>query len=223
MTQGVMISLFNNAALLLVLSVIYEVSYFVPAKLRRINPIINGFLIVVICVITMSIPFDLQPGVFFDTRSILISITALVFGPIPTMITVAAASIARLAVGGAGTLPGLAVIITSALIGLTWRRWLYPKSKKWRWLSVYVMSLCVHAIILACMLLLPYPDSLNIIRSIAFPLIIIYPVASVLFSLLLMRQQEHTQTCDQLQQSEQKYRRITDNITDTVHDLIRIK
>lgn len=216
MEQTVLNALFNNAALLLVLSVVYEVSYFVPSGYRRLQPVINGFLIALICTAIMSMPFTLQPSVVFDTRSILISVTALIFGPIPTIITVIAAATMRLGIGGTGTLPGIAVIISSALIGLAWRRWLYPKSALGCWLNIYAMSISVHISMLACMLLLPYPDSLDIIRQIALPVMVIYPIASVLLSLLLIRQQEFRDTQDRLNLSEQQYRRIAENISDVV-------
>jgi LytS/YehU family sensor histidine kinase len=89
---------------------------------------------------------------------------------------VVGASVFRLYAGGVGTLPGLLVIITSGMIGLAWRRWLYPKSKKWRWLNTYAMSITVHATMLVCMLTLPYPTNLNVICKIAVPVKLIYPV-----------------------------------------------
>lgn len=155
MGQTVMNALFNNAALLLVLSVIFEVSYLLPSKYHRVKPFINGILIALVCAAIMSMPFKLQTGVIFDTRSILISVTALIFGVIPTLITVAAAATIRLIMGGVGTVPGIAVILTSALIGLAWRRWVYPNSIKRRWLSIYAMSVGVHFSMIACMFLLP--------------------------------------------------------------------
>jgi diguanylate cyclase (GGDEF)-like protein/PAS domain S-box-containing protein len=214
--QTVIKALFNNAALLLVLSVIYEVSYFVTPRFRRVRPVVNGILIALICAAIMGMPFTLEPGVVFDTRSILISVVALIFGLIPTLITVVVAAIIRLLMGGAGTVPGIAVILTSALIGLAWRRWIFPKSTKWRWLSVYAMSLCVHVTMLACMLLLPSPDNLIVIRAISWPVMVIYPIASVLLGLLLIRQQEYRSAQIQLMHSEQLYRRIAENISDVV-------
>ncbi|MHB1454415.1 MAG: PAS domain S-box protein [Saccharofermentanales bacterium] len=154
--------------------------------------------------------FYTSTRVFFDTRSILISVTALTFGLIPTLITVVIATIVRLIIGGAGVLPGLAVIMTSSLIGLSWRRWSYPKLTKWRCLNVYLMSLVVHATMLACMLLLPYPNNLNTIYKIALPVMIIYPLASVLLSLLLIRQQELRYTQNQLKQSEERFKLLFD-------------
>jgi len=205
MIADVLINLIRNAALLLVLTVIYEFAYLVPSEYRRLRPVLSGLLISVVCVVIMSIPLNIQSGVIFDTRSILISVTALMFGPISAAIVVAAAILYRLSIGGIGVLPGLAVILSSALIGLFWWRWLYTKSKKWRWLSIYAMSLIVHFIMLDFMLLLPYPDSLNVIRETALPVMLLYPVAAVLLSLLLMRQQALRGIQDQLKQSEKRF------------------
>jgi diguanylate cyclase (GGDEF)-like protein/PAS domain S-box-containing protein len=205
MEHAVLIALLNNAALLLMLSVIYEATYFIPNKYRRFQNFISGILVAIICVAIMSVPFTIQPGIVYDTRSILISVTGLIFGPVPTIITVVAASVLRLSSGGAGAIPGLAVIVSSALIGLAWRRWLLPKTRKLRWLSTYAMSVIVHLVMIACMLLLPYPDNLKIISQIFLPVMLIYPVASVLLNMLLIRQQEIRGTQDQLKQSEERF------------------
>ncbi len=210
MERDIMIALLNNATLLLFLSVIYEVTYIVPSRFRRIQPIFSGIFIALICSAVMRMPLTLQSGIVFDTRSILISVAALIFGAIPAFITVAVAAIVRLSMGGVGLLPGIAVIITSALIGLAWRRWLYPKSTKWRCLIVFAMSIVVHAVMLACMLLLPYPDNQNVIRAITMPVMLIYPVASVLLSLLLMHQQELRRMQKQLKQSEERFKLLFD-------------
>lgn len=216
MDQTVFVPLINNAALLLVLSVIYEATYLLRSKYRNIQPVLNGLLIALICVLIMSMPFTLQPGIIYDTRSILICVTALFFGSIPTAVTAAAAVVFRLSLGGSGTLPGIAVIAASALIGLAWRRWLYPKSNKWHWLSIYAMSLTVHIAMLACMLLLPYPESLNVIRKIAVPVMVVYPAASVLLSMLLMRQQDRRRLEDALKESEKKYKSYIENAPDGI-------
>lgn len=210
MNQDVLASLANNAALLLGLSIIYEISYLIPFKNQRFRPIFNGALITLICITIMSIPFTLKPGIIFDTRSILISVTALMFGLVPTLIATVFSVAYRLILGGSGALPGVAVITTSALIGLAWRRWFFPKSKRWNWLTIYVMSVIVHITMLACMLILPYPNNLAVISEIAFPVLLVYPVASILLSLLLIRQQEHRQFQNRLKQSEEKFQLLFD-------------
>ena len=210
MSQPIIIAFFNNAATLLALSVVLNVTDWLPSKYRRIQPYLSGLMIAMICIVIMKMPFTLRPGIVYDTRSILISVTALVFGPIPSTITAVVAAIFRLSMGGAGTLPGLAVIATSALIGLAFRRLVYRKSVKARWLSVLFMSVTVHVVMLACMLLLPYPYRLDIIRQIAPPVMLIYPAASILLSLLLIRQQELKNVQERLQESEERFRTLFD-------------
>ena len=197
-----LIALINNAALLLVLSVIYQQTSQINDKNTKLKQIVNGILISLACIAIMSIPFKLNEGVVFDTRSILISLTALLFGAIPTTITVVVASIFRIVQGGAGALPGVSVIISSALIGSIWRSWIYSKVKKLRWLNVYLMSIVVHVVMIACMNLLPYPDRINVIKEITFPVLLIYPVVSVLLYLLLTQQQAFLQVQGDLKQSE---------------------
>lgn len=208
MDQVVSIALANNVALLLVLSIIYEFSYVVPSKYQRFRPFFNGVLISLICLIIMLMPFTLTEGIVFDTRSILISVTALMFGPIPALLTVITASVTRIIMGGSGTWTGLAVIFSSALIGLAWRRWLYPKFGKWRWLNIYMMSLIVHGVMLLCTLLIPYPVNLTVINQIAAPVMIMYPLASVALGLLLLRQQARRRIEEQLAQSEARFQQL---------------
>ena len=201
------VALVNNAALLLVLSVIFEVVYLIPVRLRRLKPLLDGVFIALICVVIMSRPYVLTAGLVFDTRSILISVTALVFGPVPTLITVLAALAYRIFLGGVGVLPGLCVIVESALIGLMWRRLLHPKARL-RWLNVYLMSVAVHVAMLALMFLLPYPDGLHTVKAIAVPVLVIYPVASTLLCLLLLGLQATKRIQGQLKQSEERFRTL---------------
>ncbi len=210
MDRGVLLALFNNAALLLVLSVVFEVTYFLPSRYHRLQPVFSGILIALICSAVMSMPLKLQSGIIFDTRSILISVTALIFGVIPTVITVLVAVIFRLFVGGIGTLTGISVILSSALIGLAWRRWLYSKSIKRQWLNIFAMSVCVHITMLACMFLLPESDKFHVIRAISIPVMLVYPIATVLLCLLLARQQTLKRTQDQLKQSEERFKMLFD-------------
>lgn len=208
MNQSVFIALVNNAALLIALAVVYELTYPLPARSNKIRQVISGILISIICILIMKIPVALQPGVMIDTRSILISTCALIFGPLPTGVTVISSAAFRLYSGGIGTIPGIGIIVTSALIGSAWRLILYPKSKKWNWLNVYIMSLAVHAAMLICMFMLPYPESISVLRDIGIPVLVIYPVVSILLCLLLLRQQEVRAYQLQLRQSEERFQML---------------
>ncbi len=210
MRWDILIALFNNAILLLALSVVYEATYLFAVKYRRLQKVFSGLLISIICITIMSVPFTLQSGLIFDTRTILISVTALIFGPIPTIITVAVASIFRISVGGVGVFTGLATILSSALIGLTWRRLLYPKSKKLYGLNIYAMGISVSFIMLVFILLLPFPESLNVIGEIIIPVMLIYPIVTVVLSLLLLHQKKISAYQVKLKQSEERFHDLFD-------------
>ena len=211
MDQAVMTALFNNVAILLVLAVVFDAAYFLPFKRSRTRQIFSGLMISMISIAIMNIPFTLQSGIIYDTRSILISVTALVFGPLPTAMFVVTTAVFRVSIGGIGTLQGLGVILTSALIGLAWRRWIYPKATKWKWVSVLLMSIAVHVAMLACTLLIPYPESRDVLNMIALPVLFIFPVVTVLLCNLLMRQQAFRNEHAQLAQSEARFKMAYQN------------
>ncbi len=205
MQQAAIITLLNNAALLVILSIIYELTHHMFIQPYK-NQVASGILSALTCIAIMLMPFKLIPGVVFDTRSILISVTALVLGPLPTIITIIPAIIFRILQGGIGVLPGITVILTSAIIGSIWRRWLHLKTKKLHWLNTYVMGLTVHITMIACMFLLPYPNSINVVREITLPVLIIYPAATVALYLLLTKQEAFWHIRDELKKSEEKFR-----------------
>lgn len=206
MHQATITALLNNAALLVILSVIYELTYLVFPN-PRIKQTANGILVALACIAIMSVPFEFIPGVFFDTRSILISVSALIFGPVSTIITIITAIIFRMIHGGIGSVAGISIILTSAVIGYIWQRWVLPKTKRrLRWLYVYLMGFTVHVVMIACIFLIPYPESINVIREVALPIMIIYPAATVLLYLLLSKQQAFWQMRDELKQSEEQYK-----------------
>jgi diguanylate cyclase (GGDEF)-like protein/PAS domain S-box-containing protein len=198
-------ALLNNATLLLALSIIQEVSYQIPNKYSKYRPILNGLFTSFICIAIMSMPLVLKDGVIFDTRSILMSITALTLGLVPTVITAFVAMMYRIAIGGPGVYAGIATILSSAFIGLMWRGYVYPKFKKFRHINIYIMSVIVHAAMLACQLLIPYPYNINVIKEIALPVMLIYPIASVLLAIMLIHQQERRKIEDDLRESEARY------------------
>jgi len=209
MQQATINALLNNAALLVILSVIYELTYHVfPRSFTK--QVANGVLVTVTCIGIMSVPFKLTPGIVFDTRSILISVTALIFGPVTTIITIVPAIVFRLLQGGIGAVPGVAVILSSAGIGTLWRWWLNSKARKLRWYDVYFMGLAVHITMMACMLLIPYPENMTVVREVTLPIMLIYPVATVLLCLLLTKQQIFWQLRDELKQSEERFRMFFD-------------
>lgn len=211
MNRDMFLAMANNATLLLTLTIVYELRGLLSRRLEKYRDVLAGFLIGLIGIAIMSIPFVLRPGLVYDTRTILISITALTYGPVPTLIVVLMTGLFRVWSGGIGVAPGLATIASSAIIGLLWRAYAYRQERRFRWLNVYVFSVIVHLAMLACMLLLPRPIAIETIRNIALPVLLIYPVASVLYSLLILRQQDKAEAVQKQLEAEAQYRSLFEN------------
>ncbi len=209
MNPNIWIGMVNNAALLLSLFVINEISGLIATNKEGMRASINGLLVAGIGLVIMSNPYPLYAGIFFDTRSILLSVTALIFGLIPVAIASFITAFYRVLMGGPGVFAGVMSILTSAGIGLLWRKRVFKRNEKRRLICLYLMGLVVHGVMLLDMWLLPMAQRFTVIGVIAMPVMLIYPVVTVLLAELLLHQEE-------IRSKEEKYRRLTENIMDVV-------
>ncbi len=210
MDLELLLGILRNALLMLGLFVIYELSYLFPAHWQRARLVATALLAAGICLVIMMNPYVMGPGMVYDTRTIVISVIALSFGPLPTAVTVVLAIAYRWWLGGIGMWMGIATILASALIGLIWRRAIFPRSLqvRWKWLNLYFMGLAVHLALLACMRLLPTQIMWTSLRQMALPVMVVYPLATVLLGMLLLHQRERTETIAQLRQSEERFQTL---------------
>jgi PAS domain S-box-containing protein len=196
MSRDALLSLVNNAALLLALGVLYDAlplrqSPRVGRWARRGAEVGAGLALGAIGMAVMLTPWHFGSGVVFDTRSILLSLAGLFFGLLPTLIATLMTVALRFAQGGPGVWTGIAVIVTSSALGLAWRRWRPPMNTPLlptpRAGELYLLGLAVHVAMLLWMLTLPSGLARTALSAIALPVLAIYPVATVLLGLLLRR------------------------------------
>lgn len=211
MNTNLTMQLINNVAMLMALSIVYEISYLLPAKWKKRNDACKGVFIGLIGVAIMSMPFQLSDGLFFDTRTILMSVTALLFGWFPAAVAAVITIIYRIMIGGSGTPPGIATITVATLLGLLWRYKILKDHQKYRWLTVYLMGLAVHVGMLACMFTMPLELALSTLGEISLPVMVIYPVGTVLLSLLLFHQKERNEGLIRISEAEQRYKSLFEN------------
>jgi PAS domain S-box-containing protein len=211
MSNSIILPMVNNAALLLSLSIIYEISYIFRLRLKRFVFVFNGILIGLIGIAIMSFPFILSPGLFFDTRTILIGVAALIFGLVPASIASVMTIFYRIMIGGIGALPGCATIAVSLVIGLLFRRFVMLERTRFRWLKLYGFGIIIHIAMLACMLLMPWDTALFTLGQISLPVMLIYPVVVVLLALLLLRQTEYNKAMTHVSEAESRYKSLFKN------------
>src|SRR6185503_10606308 len=88
----------------------------------RLQQLIAGLLLGVIGISIMLTPWQFAPGIFFDTRTVLLNIVGLFFGAIPTVVSLAVMVAWRLIQGGPAAFTGIVGMIVAAALGLLWRR-----------------------------------------------------------------------------------------------------
>jgi diguanylate cyclase len=203
--------LVENMLLLLGMSVLYEFGYLFVRFRFRTGPILTGLMIGFIGIVIMTHPYELSNGIVFDSRSILIGVAALQFGFVPAAVAVGIMAAFRLANDGMGALAGVAVLLSIAAIGLVARR--FAKSRKVRrplWMG-YLFGVVIHVDMLLCMFLLPFPKSVEVVRAIALPVLVLYPIVTVLLNELLVHQKDRIDARQRSFEVLPRYKNIFDN------------
>ncbi len=184
------VGLLNNSALLLALGVVYDILGLESIEPRPLREVLSGSLIGLLGITVMLTPWYLEPGVFFDTRWVLLSVGALFFGIYPTLVAVLMTVAFRLFQGGAGAYVGSLVIVSTAATGLLWRH--YESARNWTlsWWNLYLFGLLVQLVMLTCVFFMPAELRFRILAAIAPPVLLIYPVVTTLLGLMLRRQRD---------------------------------
>jgi PAS domain S-box len=212
MNTDMLIALVNNAALLLAIGVLYDVLFFNMDMNTRLKSVAVGIFIGIIGIALMLNPWELSPGIFFDTRTILLSVVGLFFGFIPTVVGAIIISYHRIYQGGIGATVGIATTMSSVILGLLWRRFNEKLQKLFGRFDLYIFGILVHIVMLVCMLLLPWPFAFEVISRISFPVMLIYPIGTVLLGTLLNNQLSRKGTHAALKENEAKLQNFIDNI-----------
>lgn len=207
MTDLAFLPLLQNAAFLLGMAVAYDVATTRWTIRRgRIGSLLVGFLLGAIGVVIMLTPWVLTPGIIFDTRSVLLAVTGLVFGPVPTLVAMVMTTALRLSQGGAAAGVGVAVIVASGLIGLGWRRLRQGRLETIPVQELYLLGLLVHVVMLALMLTLPQDTAMRVLGAIGVPVILVYPVATTALGVLMINRLRRQRATLDLRVSEERLR-----------------
>lgn len=178
------VDLVYNLALLAALSV---VSGFIGVrwKGRLRGKILQGILFGSIAVIGMLRPFVYSQGLIFDGRSVIISLCGLFYGPVPALLASVMAAICRVVQGGSGTVTGILVIASSFAFGVAYHYLVIKKEIKLSGSRLYVFGLLVHVSMVLLMFTLPAGAGVRVIQNIAAPVLIIYPLATILIGKII--------------------------------------
>lgn len=219
MSLDFIVGLLQNIAILLSFSMLYN-SFWIKNESNKSFglKLVIGIILSLIGFVLMLTPWTLHPGLVFDTRSIMLSISGLFFGVIPTIVAMVITGTYRAILGGDGMWMGIAVIFTSGTIGILWGKFRLEVFRNHYLKELFLMGLTVHIVMLACTLFLPIENLMQTIKTIAFPVIVIYPAGTVVLGLLMVKQFKNWKYRNALKISEQRWQFALEGSQDGVWD-----
>ncbi|MDP3306407.1 MAG: PAS domain S-box protein [Erysipelotrichaceae bacterium] len=207
----IFLGLLQNIETLLILSILYQINSYFEHRFGRYKSLLNGLIIGLMGLFVMTYPYVFQSGLVFDTRSVLIASVALFFSTSTLLISSAMMVLYRIMTGGIGMMTGVSVIILTTVVGLLWRKYCFESNIVSRWLNIYLYGLLVHMVMMLTMYLLPNPVAIETVRSLGIPILILYPLTTLLISSLLYLQKKQNEALELIRDAEKKYSSLFNN------------
>jgi len=216
----ILASLLQNAALLLAMVAVYDLS--TAHHHLDGNPFKQVMVGVVLGVIGISImlaSLPLDTDLMFDSRSVLLAVSGLFLGPLPTITAMVITGAFRLFEGGPNALTGLYVIATSGAIGMAWGYWRRERLADIPLEELYSCGLVVHLVMLATMLTLPWETARAVLTTISIPVLLIFPLATAAIGLIFTNRMRR----ETLERSVEHERQLLKSLFESIPDLIWLK
>jgi len=211
MTASALAALLYNAALLLAMVLVFELA---TCRFRldssRSAQIFIGVVLGLIAIGVMKAPFVFAEGMVFDTRTVMLGMSGLFFGPLPTAIAAVIAGAYRWTLGGGGIVMGLLTIAMASIVGIVWRLRRRGPLEDIGGRELYATGLVIHALMVALMVTLPGATGLDALTTVALPVMLVHPAATAMLGLLLANRLRRDRSERELERSEALYRSLVD-------------
>jgi PAS domain S-box-containing protein len=211
------LGLIHNVALLLAIALIFDAVKARPFKFPYwVQQLLVGCSLGILGIFIMLTHWEFAPGIVFDTRSVLLSVSGLFFGLVPTVVGMILTAAFRISQGGVGVWTGVLLIVAMGMLGIAWRN---LRSKPLVDISIgelFVFGLISHLVMLGLMLTLPWETNMQVLSSIGLPVFILYPIGTVLLGSVMRNRLQREQAECRIRESEEQYRLLADNISDVL-------
>lgn len=178
--------------------------------------VLQGLVFGGAAVLGMLRPLILEPGLIFDGRSVMVSLCAMFFGALSGGIASAMTISLRIIIGGPGMNMGVLVILSSYLIGLIARGRMRPDIRPAAAGGLYLFGVAVHAAMLLMMAALPSGLRLTALTKIGPPVILLYPIATLLAGKILSDLMTSIRTLKELRDTRESLSVTLQSIGDAV-------
>ncbi|OHD19585.1 MAG: hypothetical protein A2087_09930 [Spirochaetes bacterium GWD1_61_31] len=191
---------FSLAHLIAVASLAGAIDVTWPQKPFRIW--LQGLAFGLAAIIVMLKPFHFASGIFFDSRSIMLSLCGLFYGPLATALATALSLAARLLIGGAGRLFGSLFIVWASLMGLAFRAWLARRQREPGMANLVLLSILAHLPVpLSASLAGDVMSPVQLVLSMSLVIGLIFPIGTVAAGWVLITLKRSWQVRTAAQQS----------------------
>ncbi len=209
MPDSVFLILINNAALLITLAYAYSlISVYEKEQAPPGLKVMLGLVVSAIGLCIMLLSYEPEPGIKFDTRSVLLAGSGLFLGNLPTVIAMGVTGAFTWIQGGPGAPTGTTIILASGLIGILWRGFRRGHLVDIAWRELYLFGLVVHAAILVLFFIMPIADAVRVLRLTWLPVLALYPLVTMLFGRMMALRLQRERDAMRLRESEERHRSL---------------
>ncbi|HTZ19414.1 MAG TPA: PAS domain S-box protein [Opitutaceae bacterium] len=211
-----LLELVHNLALLVALAAASQVIEARWRVRRLTSQILHGLLFGTVGVLGMMTPVHFQPGIIFDGRSIILSVAGLFGGPVVALLATLMCGAYRLWLGGVGTAMGVSVVLASAALGVAFYYGRHRAARPMGWWQLWGFGLLVSGVMVGLVMLLPAGAWHAAWRQLGLPIIVFYPIATMLISLLFLDYEKQLRDRTTLAESEARFRTMMEQAADAV-------
>ena len=215
------VEIFTSIALLLAASFAFDLAN----AGNRTHPgrrVAVGVLVGLLGCALMFSGWSVTTGAKLDARSVLLSITGLYFGFVPSLVAALIVGAVRMEMGGAGAATGLLVIAVATASGLAVRRWRAPEAVAYRWPELLGFGVAVHALALGCVVAMPGPGVAPTLSLALVPALAIAPVLTMALGLVLNYRLKQQRAATALARSEERFALVLRGSNDAPWDWDRV-
>ena len=210
-SQAALTALLQNAATLVAMVDVFDlVSRRQRIEGRRPRELAAGVLLGCLGISLIMAAYRLESGVVFDTRSVLLTVSGLFLGLVPTAVAMLMTAAYRLWMGGTAVWMGVGVIVSTGCLGILWRKARTGPLAEITARELYSLGVLAHLLMVAWAFVMPWPTALRVLNVVVAPVLLVYPLATVAMGLLLAGRLRRELATDAIARSEDRFRTLVD-------------
>lgn len=199
MENALILSLIQNAAVLIAMSVLFDlVTHHHLITKSILVKVSVGVYIGFLGIILLLLSHRVEPDLYIDTRSVLLSVTGLFFGGIPTIVAMIIILIYRIYEGGQSIWIGIAFIITSGTFGMIVRHFWFKKLQALTRIEILMFAFTSHLLITIILVFTLEEFNFEFFKKVYFPTLILFPIITATLCFLLQHRFKRDQISEQL-------------------------